>query len=70
MKNGDEAIWFCENRACCWSVILSLSAGEVAWLRCVCGRPLKRVPAPISSPYLEFLRADETSGKGRQAGKE
>jgi len=70
MRKTAEANWFCENRDCGWSVILSLSDREEINPRCVCGWPLKRANSPLASHYLEFLHDEKSVGKQGQTRKE
>lgn len=70
MRKTAEANWFCENRDCGWSAILSLSDREEPNPRCICGWPLKRANPPVVATYLEFLHDDNSVGNQERHTKE
>lgn len=70
MREATEANWFCENRGCGWSETLSLSDREQLQPRCICGRPLKLANPPLASPYLGFLRDEQSRAEHGPTQKE
>jgi len=69
MKSGDR--WHCTNPAC-RCVVLVESTGQIDGEnpRCSCGSVMKKLYAPPSFKYLDFLRFPEPALPPRDSSKE
>jgi hypothetical protein len=69
MKMGER--WHCTNPACCCEVLVQASSKiDTANPLCACGGAMQRKYAPPHVRYLEFLRAEESSGDKAGVRKE